>query len=137
MVGMGGKAAENIFYGDEHVSVGAVQDLKQTNSLAQRMIGNYGMGLKMEVFYNDEVDNERNPFLGRSLSMGAKYSEHTKEIFDKESLNLVKNAYAEAKTILSENKEIMEVLIKKLLENSVLLGSDVIEIINNNTRIIQ
>jgi len=137
MVGMGGKAAENIFYGDEHVSVGAVQDLKQTNSLAQRMIGNYGMGLKMEVFYNDEVDNERNPFLGRSLSMGAKYSEHTKEIFDKESLNLVKNAYTEAKIILSENKEIMEVLIKKLLENSVLLGSDVIEIINNNTRIIQ
>jgi cell division protease FtsH len=132
MVGMGGKAAENIFYGDEHVSVGAVQDLKQTNSLAQRMIGNYGMGLKMEVFYNDEVDNERNPFLGRSLSMGAKYSEHTKEIFDKESLNLVKSAYAEAKTILTENKEIMEVLIKKLLENSVLLGSDVIEIINNN-----
>jgi cell division protease FtsH len=137
MVGMGGKAAENIFYGDEHVSVGAVQDLKQTNSLAQRMVGNYGMGLKMEVFYNDEVDNERNPFLGRSLSMGAKYSEHTKEIFDKESLNLVKNAYTEAKTILSENKEIMEVLIKKLLENSVLLGSDVIEIINNNRRIIQ
>jgi cell division protease FtsH len=136
MVGMGGKAAENIFYGDEHVSVGAVQDLKQTNSLAQRMIGNYGMGLKMEVFYNDEVDNERNPFLGRSLSMGAKYSEHTKEIFDKESLNLVKNAYAEAKIILTENKEIMEALIQKLLENSILLGSDVIEIINNNTRII-
>jgi cell division protease FtsH len=136
MVGMGGKAAENIFYGDEHVSVGAVQDLKQTNSLAQRMIGNYGMGLKMEVFYNDEVDNERNPFLGRSLSMGAKYSEHTKEIFDKESLNLVKSAYAEAKIILTENKEIMEALIQKLLENSILLGSDVIEIINNNTRII-
>jgi cell division protease FtsH len=135
MVGMGGKAAENIFYGDEHVSVGAVQDLKQTNSLAQRMIGNYGMGLKMEVFYNDEVDNERNPFLGRSLSMGAKYSEHTKEIFDKESLNLVKSAYAEAKTILTENKEIMDVLIQKLLENSVLLGSDVNEIIINNTRI--
>jgi ATP-dependent Zn protease len=40
---MGGKAAENIFYGNEHVSVGAVQDLKQTNSLAQRMVGNYGM----------------------------------------------------------------------------------------------
>jgi len=101
MIGMGGKAAENIFYGDDHVSVGAVQDLKQTNSLAQRMIGNYGMGLKMEVFYNDDVDNDRNPFLGRSLSMGAKYSEHTKEIFDKESLNLVKSAYAEAKSVLS------------------------------------
>jgi cell division protease FtsH len=135
MVGMGGKAAENIFYGDDHVSVGAVQDLKQTNSLAQRMIGNYGMGLKMEVFYNDEVDNDRNPFLGRSLSMGAKYSEHTKEIFDKESLNLVKSAYAEAKTILTENKEFVDIIIQKLLENSILLGSDVNNIINNNTRI--
>jgi len=135
MVGMGGKAAENIFYGDDHVSVGAVQDLKQTNSLAQRMIGNYGMGLKMEVFYNDEVDNDRNPFLGRSLSMGAKYSEHTKEIFDKESLNLVKSAYAEAKTILTENKELMDTIIQKLLDNSILLGNDVYQIINNNTRI--
>jgi len=135
MVGMGGKAAENIFYGDDHVSVGAVQDLKQTNSLAQRMIGNYGMGLKMEVFYNDEVDNEKNPFLGRSLSMGAKYSEHTKEIFDKESLNLVKSAYAEAKTVLAENKDLMNIIIQKLLENSILLGNDVNKIINNNTRI--
>ena len=125
MIGMGGKAAENIFYGDDHVSVGAVQDLKQTNSLAQRMIGNYGMGLKMEVFYNDQVDNERNPFLGRSLSMGGKYSEHTKEIFDKESLNLVKSAYAEAKTVLAENRELMDILIQKLLENGVLTGEEV------------
>jgi cell division protease FtsH len=93
------------------------------------------MGLKMEVFYNDEVDHDRNPFLGRSLSMGAKYSEHTKEIFDKESLNLVKSAYAEAKMILTENKELMDIIIQNLLENSILLGSDVNNIINNNTRI--
>jgi len=125
MIGMGGKAAENIFYGDDHVSVGAVQDLKQSNSLAQRMIGNYGMGLKLEAFYNEDVDNERNPFLGRSLSMGAKYSEHTKEIFDKESLNLVKSAYSEAKTVLTENKESVDKLIQKLLENGVLTGEEV------------
>jgi cell division protease FtsH len=131
MIGMGGKAAENIFYGDEHVSVGAVQDLKQTNSLAQRMIGNYGMGLKLETFYNEDVDNERNPFLGRSLSMGAKYSEKTKDIFDKEVSQLVRGAYEEAKTILTENKELMDVIIQKLLENSILLGNDVNQIINN------
>lgn len=127
MIGMGGKAAENIFYGDDHVSVGAVQDLKQSNSLAQRMIGNYGMGLKLEAFYNEYVDNERNPFLGRSISMGAKYSEHTKEIFDKESLNLVKSAYSEAKTALNENRESVDKLVQKLLENGVLTGEEVRE----------
>ena len=125
MIGMGGKAAENIFYGDEHVSVGAVQDLKQTNSLAQRMIGNYGMGLKLETFYNEDVDNERNPFLGRSLSMGAKYSEKTKDIFDKEVSQIVRGAYEEAKTLLTENTAVINVLVQKLLENEVLLGEEV------------
>jgi cell division protease FtsH len=125
VIGMGGKAAENIYYGDEHVSVGAVQDLKQTNSLAQRMIGNYGMGLKLETFYNEEVDNERNPFLGRGLSVGSKYSQNTKEIFDKEALQLVKSAYSEAKTLLLDNKDIVDKLVQKLLDNEVLVGDDV------------
>ena len=130
IIGMGGKAAENIFYGNDHVSVGAVQDLKQTNSLAQRMVGNYGMGNKLETFYNEDVDNERNPFLGRSLSMGGKYSDNTKERFDKESLELVKNAYLDAKTILIENKESMEIIIQKLLKNEVLTGKEMIEFIS-------
>jgi cell division protease FtsH len=78
IVTMGGKAAETIYYGNEYVSVGAVQDLKQANSLAKRMIGNYGMGNKLEAFYNENVEDDRNPFLGRSLSIGDKYSENTK-----------------------------------------------------------
>lgn len=130
MIGMGGKAAENIFYGNEHVSVGAVQDLKQTNSLAQRMVGNYGMGNKLETFYNEDVDNERNPFLGRSLSMGGKYSDNTKERFDKESLELVKKAYLDAKTILIENKESMEIIIQELLKNEVLTGKEMVKFIS-------
>ena len=44
MVAMGGKAAETLYYGHDQVSLGAIQDLKQANSLAQSMIGNYGMG---------------------------------------------------------------------------------------------
>ena len=124
IIGMGGKAAENIFYGDEHISVGAVQDLKQTNSLAQRMIGNYGMGNKLETFYNENVDNDRNPFLGRNFGAGDKYSNKIKEIFDKESLELVNDAYQEAKTLLLENKESMQKIINELMEKKTLYGKD-------------
>jgi cell division protease FtsH len=124
IIGMGGKAAENIFYGDEHISVGAVQDLKQTNSLAQRMIGNYGMGNKLETFYNENVDNDRNPFLGRNFGAGDKYSNKIKEIFDKESLELVNDAYQEAKTLLLENKEAMQKIINELMEKKTLYGKD-------------
>jgi cell division protease FtsH len=125
IVTMGGKAAESIMYGDDHVSLGAVQDLKQANSLAQQMIGNYGMGDKLEVFYNENVGDSRNPFLGRSMAMGGGYSENTKTVMDNESLNLVIDAYADAKRILSENQHIMDIMVQTLLKNTTILGSDV------------
>ena len=124
VVSLGGKAAENLFYGDMQVSVGAVQDLKQANSLAQRMIGNFGMGEKMEVFYNENVDNDRTPFLGRSLSMGDKYSDKTKQIFDKESINLVNMAYLEAKQLLEENKPLIEKVVDALMQKVTLTGKE-------------
>jgi cell division protease FtsH len=125
IIGMGGKAAENIIYGDLQVSVGAVQDLKQSNSLAQRMIGNYGMGNKLETFYNENIDNERTPFLGRSIGSGNKYSEKIREIFDRESIELVNQAYADAMRLLLENKGLMDKIIEELMKKDTLYGKDV------------
>jgi cell division protease FtsH len=125
VVTMGGKAAESIAYGDDHVSLGAVQDLKQANSLAQQMIGNYGMGDKLEVFYNENVGDSRNPFLGRSMAMGGGYSENTKTVMDSESLNLVIDAYQDAKRILTDNRVTMDTMVQTLLKNTTILGSDV------------
>jgi cell division protease FtsH len=122
IISLGGKAAEYLYYGSEFVSVGAIQDLKQANSIAQQMIGNYGMGDDLEVFYNENIDNSRNPFLGRTLGNGIKYSEKRKEVFDKESLELVMEAYDKAKNILLENREKMDILINKLLGKNILYG---------------
>lgn len=122
IIGMGGKAAEYIFYGEENVSIGAIQDLKQTNSLAQQMIGNYGMGKELEVFYNDNVESGRNPFLGRSMGMGERYSEKIKEKMDKESLDLVNEAYQEALDILRANMQIIEVMKTILIQDTTISG---------------
>jgi cell division protease FtsH len=103
IVSMGGKAAESLYYGNDHVSLGAIEDLRQANKLAKRMIGNFGMGEDLEVFFNEDISDESNPFLGRTLSMGEKYSEHTKFIMDKESLELVQNAYKTAVELLTKH----------------------------------
>ena len=124
-VAMGGKAAENIVYGDKQVSLGAVQDLKQANDLAKRMIGNFGMGDKLEVFYNEDVDSGNTPFLGRSLSSGGGYSEKTRELFDQEVNILVQEAYETAKSVLRENKGKMNDMIDALLKQQVLIPSDI------------
>jgi len=130
IVTMGGKAAETIYYGNDYVSVGAVQDLKQANSLAKRMIGNYGMGNKLEAFYNENVEDDRNPFLGRSLALGSKYSEKTKDIMDRETLELVTFALNEAKNILMNHQQIVNELVDCLFNNTTLTGSEVFHKMN-------
>jgi cell division protease FtsH len=101
------------------------QDLKQTNSLAQRMVGNYGMGKRLETFYNENIDNERTPFLGRSIGSGNKYSEKVRDLFDKESMELVNEAYSDAIRLLLENKPLMDIMIEELMKKNTLYGKDV------------
>jgi cell division protease FtsH len=130
IVTMGGKAAETIYYGNDYVSVGAVQDLKQANSLAKRMVGNYGMGKKLEAFYDENVEDDRNPFLGRSLALGSKYSERTKDMMDRETLELVTFALNEAKNILMKNRTNVSILVDCLLSNTTLSGNEILDVMN-------
>lgn len=120
MIAMGGKACETLYYGKEHVSLGAVQDLKQANSIAQSMIGNYGMGDELMVFYNEDTESGRNPFLGRSIAMGAKYSDKTKELFDKEVLQLLRTSFDDALELLSANKDKIDELVLLLIEKRII-----------------
>ena len=128
IVTLGGKAAESIFYGDDNVSLGAIEDLNQANKLARRMIGNFGMGDKLEVFFNDNIGDEANPFLGRSLGVGDKYSQYTKLIMDKESLHLVNEAYKEAKYILNNYYDKLVEFSELLKNNTIVMKQDVYQL---------
>jgi len=130
IVSMGGKAAESIYYGNDHVSMGAIQDLKTANNLAKRMIGNFGMGNKLEVFFNEDINDESNPFLGRSLALGDKYSEYTRYIMDKEALDLVKEAYLEAKTILNNYYDKLLEMSNLLQQKKILYNKDIIDVLD-------
>ena len=121
IITMGGKAAESIYYGNDFVSMGAIQDLEQANSLAKRMIGNFGMGNKLEVFYNEDIGDQS------FLVNKDKYSENTKYFMDKESLDLVKEAYTQAIEILNYNKNNLINFSELLRNNTVLYKKDIID----------
>ena len=131
IISMGGKAAEYLYYGKEHVSLGAVEDLRQANKLAQRMIGNFGMGDELEVFFNEDVSDESNPFLGRSLNIGSKYSQNTKLLMDKESINLVNEAYRDAKMILQNYYDKLIEFSELLKNNTIVMNTDLHNFTNN------
>lgn len=119
IVTMGGKAAENVYYGNEFVSLGAIQDLKQANQLAQKMIGNFGMGEKLEVFFNENINDDNVGFYNN------KYSEYTKFNMDKETMNLVIEAYNESVRILNENTDLLYDMRDLLLNNTVISKKDI------------
>jgi cell division protease FtsH len=119
IVTMGGKAAENVYYGNDFVSLGAIQDLKQANQLAQKMIGNFGMGEKLEVFFNENINDDNVGFYNN------KYSEYTKFNMDKETMHLVIEAYNESLRILNENKDLLYDMRDLLLNNTVINKKDV------------
>ena len=136
IVMLGGKSAEYVFYDENYVSVGAIQDLKQANSLAQRMIGNFGMGNELKVFFNENTDADRNPFLGRSLGMGDRYSDRTKELFDYESLELINEAYHDAVEIIRDNKLLFTELVHTLQKNVTLYGNFIKEYVDKNSVVV-
>ena len=92
------------------------------------MIGNFGMGDKLEVFFNDNIGDEANPFLGRSLGVGDKYSQYTKLIMDKESLHLVNEAYKEAKYILNNYYDKLVEFSELLKNNTIVMKQDVYQL---------
>ena len=110
-IALGGKAAEEIYYGNDFISAGATMDLNQANQLALNMIEKYGMGNKLSNFYK-QTENQFNN----------KYSELTKNIIDKEVSSLVNEAYNDAKNNILNNKEKFDSVIKVLLNKQTISG---------------
>jgi len=125
---MGGKAAESLMYGDEGVSMGAIQDLNQANQLAKRMVGNFGMGRELEVFYNVEVGEGP----GAAGGFGNTYSEEVKQLMDSESLMLVREAYDMAKTVLEKHRGKLERLSHRLILAKTLMVADIVDRADRN-----
>jgi len=115
MIVFGGKAAENIIYGDDYTSLGAIDDLKKANQLAKQMIGNFGFGSeKLEVFYNN--DDEHNTH--------SRNSDLTKINFDNEYLKILNEAYTETKNILRDQIDKLEFLAELLVDKTFLYKKD-------------
>ena len=105
MVALGGKAAESVIYGRDNVSLGAFQDLKEANGLARRMINDFGMGTKLEVFAKAQDNGGFVPT----------ESQYIMTQVDREALELVNAAYKSVVELLENNKEQLLEIKDKLL----------------------
>lgn len=122
---LGGRAAESLFYGDDFVTVGAREDLRQVAVLSRRMITQYGMGEQLEN-YCQPHDNDETPFMGRTLGSPNQISEDLASTVDKEARFLIKEAYHETRKVLKEKEALMQSMIAGLLEKTTLYPEDIL-----------
>jgi cell division protease FtsH len=116
---MGGRAAEEVIFGK--ISTGALSDLEKVTKQAYAMVSVYGL--------NKRIGNRSYYDSSGESNFTKPYSEETAKIIDEEVSEIIERAYERAKQILSQNREKLENLAKKLLEKEVIFKEDLEEII--------
>ncbi|MCL2000651.1 MAG: ATP-dependent zinc metalloprotease FtsH [Planctomycetes bacterium] len=109
-VRLGGRAAEEMLLSD--ITNGAAMDLQQSTGLAKAMVCEWGMSDALGLPYLSQADRSENEL----FVMNKAYSEDTARLIDEEVRKILDRGYADAKRLLSEHREEMELLIAALLE---------------------
>jgi len=124
---MGGRVAEEIIFGHEKVTSGAMSDIKAATSTAKHMVTEAGMSeLLGPLSYGDNQDEV---FLGRSVARNQQMSEETQKKVDSEIKKLVDEGYERAKKILNDKIEDLHKLAKTLLLYETLSGDEIRDLI--------
>ena len=129
-IAMGGRVAEEIIFGDDKVTTGAVSDIEQATKRARAMVMRAGLSKELGPIAYGE--NEEEVFLGRSVARQQNMSEETAKKVDAEIKKFVEKGYERAKTILNEKIDDLHKLAKALLTYETLSGTEIEDIVNKN-----
>ncbi|HID79709.1 MAG TPA: ATP-dependent metallopeptidase FtsH/Yme1/Tma family protein [Aquifex aeolicus] len=127
LVMLGGRAAEEVFYGKDGITTGAENDLQRATDLAYRMVSLWGMSEKIGPV---SVGRISNPFLGGGVEKIEISPELAREI-DNEVQKILTELYEKAKRILEENKEAVLKVAEKLVEKETLTCKEVVQILES------
>jgi cell division protease FtsH len=120
---MGGRVAEEMIFGHEKVTSGAQSDIEQATRLARMMVTRWGFSPELGAVAYGE--NQEEVFLGMSVARHQNVSEATAQKIDAEIRRLVESGLNEARRILGEKQEDLQVLAKGLLEYETLSGDEI------------
>ena len=122
LVGMlGGRAAEEIVF--DTVTTGASNDIEKATSVARAMITQYGMSVKFGLIGLESVQNR---YLDGRPVMNC--GQETASEIDHEVMKMLKEAYEEAKKLLSEHRESLDKIAAFLIEKETITGKEFMKI---------
>jgi cell division protease FtsH len=128
---MGGRIAEEITFGSEMMTTGAGSDLERATELSRKMVCEWGMSSRMGPLTFGK--REESIFLGKEFARHQDYSESTAVAIDEEIRRFITDAYDNARGILEKHREALEAITAGLLEDEVLDGDEIYDLIAANS----
>ncbi len=110
----GGRIAEELIFGPEHVTTGASNDIKRATEIARNMVTRWGLSERLgPLAYGEE---EEEVFLGRSVTQHKNVSEETAHAIDEEIRKIIDRNYERARRILTENIDKLHAMAEALIK---------------------
>ena len=132
MGALGGRAAEEVIFGDSEVTTGAGNDLQQVTNMARQMVTRFGMSdlgpLSLE-------GSQGEVFLGRDWLNRSEYSEDVASRIDAQVRSIVDHCYGEARRIMLENRSVIDRLVDLLIEKETIDGDEFRQIVSEYTTV--
>jgi len=132
MGALGGRAAEDVVFGEGEITTGAGGDFQQVASMARQMVTRFGMSNLGPIALesgNQEV------FVGRDLMTRSEVSDSISKQIDESVRVMVKECYKETYDIVSKNREAMDKIVDLLIEKETLDGDEFVSILSKFTKI--
>ena len=120
---VGGRAAEQVVFGVQ--TTGAANDIQRATALARNMVTQYGMSEKFGLMSTASVENQ---YLDGQAYMDC--SQETAAEVDKEVMEILQKAYADAKRILTENRGLLDEISEFLLVKETITGDALMAYVN-------
>ena len=122
---LGGRTAEEIQFGE--ISAGAVNDIEKLTEIAKNMVRVYGMSSLGPIQY---ADPQGNVFLGRDYTKSSDYSAGVAAEIDKEVRAIVDECHENCRKILTENKDLLDLIANNLYEHETLTNEEITNLMN-------
>jgi len=128
---LGGRAAEQVVFGDPEITTGASSDLQQVTNLARQMVTRFGMSNIGPMALEDE--NTGQVFLGGMSAGSDSYAENIADRIDDEVCKIVNYCEQKAIEIMQDNRVVIDLIVDKLLDEETLDGDEFRELLSTYT----
>lgn len=128
---LGGRAAEQVVFGDTEVTTGVTVDLQSVTSLARRMVTQYGMSNIGPIAL--ENDNLEPLFSKSNITLEDNNLSNIADRIDEQVLNIINYCEEKAVQIILDNRVVIDLVVDKLLEKETMEGSEFRELVSSYT----